>query len=245
MHAGDSKIVAGSTIYSPYGQGGAGGSPYFPGTGYYGSTASNEVWELDPVTPAFTDRSAPLDVPTARTGHCMAYNPATGKTYIYGGSDMMGQTLDDMWEWDGKVWAQVAADVRPPARADAAIAYDPQRKSLILFGGTGSYGQTVYGDTWEWNSTSRKWAQLQPAASPDPLYTHGMVTDTIRNKILLFGGMTSYYLYGPGPVPPPYMNPIRNEIWEWDGGKITWTNRTPAASSATPMARSVPDPCLR
>jgi hypothetical protein len=26
-----------------------GGTTYLPGTGYYGSTASNEVWELDPV----------------------------------------------------------------------------------------------------------------------------------------------------------------------------------------------------
>ena len=230
-------VIAGSTIYSPYGQGGAGGTPYFPGTGYYGSTASNEVWELDPVTPAFTDRSVPLDVPTARTGHSMAYNPATGKTYIYGGSDTMGQTLDDLWEWDGKTWAQVAADVRPLSRVDAAIAYDPQRKSLILFGGTGNYGQTVYGDTWEWNSTSRKWAQLKPAASPDALRAHGMVTDTIRNKILLFGGMSSDYFLGLGV---PYKNPIRNEIWEWDGGKVTWTNRTPAASSATPAARAYP-----
>jgi hypothetical protein len=126
---------------------------------------------------------------------------------------------------------------RPPAQTPPSPTI--RKKSLILFGGTSYYGQTVYGDTWEWNSTSRKWAQLTPATSPDALYTHGMVTDTTRNKILLFGGMSSYYFYGPD-LGVPYKDPIRNEIWEWDGGKVTWTNRTPTASSATPTARSYP-----
>ncbi len=169
----------------------------------------------------------------------MAYNPATGKTYVYGGYDITGQTLDDLWEWDGTIWAQVAADVRPPARADAAMAYDPQRKSLILFGGTSYYGQTVYNDTWEWNSASRTWSQLQPTTSPDGLYGHGMVTDTTRFKILLFGGMNNY-MFGPGAPYPPYNYGPSNEVWEWDGAKVTWTNRTPAASTATPMARQYP-----
>jgi len=40
-------------------------------------------------------------------------------------------------------------------------AYDPVRKSLILYGGqsnqmTGMYYQTVFGDTWEWSSTTRQ-----------------------------------------------------------------------------------------
>jgi hypothetical protein len=224
-----------------YGYGGAVGMPILPPlpTPYpgYGATTSCEVWELNPVTPAFTNRTPALDVPTARSGQAMAYNPSTGKTYIFGGSEMMsGQSLNDLWEWDGKTWAQVAADARPPARTDSALAYDPARKSLILFGGVDYYSSTTYADTWEWNSSTRKWAQLKPLSSPLSLSGHGMVTDTTRNKILLFGGAGDQYSYGS----PYYYNPLRKEVWEWDGGAMTWTNRTFAAASNSPSETQNP-----
>jgi hypothetical protein len=259
------EVVAGQVAYNPYGGGGyygsggyygAGGSFYYgtgvyggyggavglpilppppPGKGY-GSTGSCEVWELNPATPAFTDRTPPLDVPTTRYGQAMAYNPSTGKTYIFGGYDTMsGQSLDDLWEWDGKTWTQEAASTRPPARTDAGLAYDPARKSLILFGGSDYYASTTYGDTWEWDST-RKWTQLKVSSSPDPLSGHGMVTDTTRNKILLFGGVSDQYASGS----PYYYSPMRNEVWEWDGGTMTWTNRTPIATTDVPSERTSP-----
>ena len=78
----------------------------------------------------------------------------------------------------------------------------------------GMYYQTVLGDTWEWSSTTRQWTQLSPKSSPDPLYSHGMVTDTTRNKILLFAGMSNYtdYVLPPDPnMPSGYQDPMRNE----------------------------------
>jgi hypothetical protein len=261
------ELVAGQVAYNPYGSGtggyyGTGGSMYGTGGSYYGAggaigsggspgflppgpifpplpgmgSASCEVWELNPATPAFTNRTPPLDVPTARYGQAMAYNPSTAKTYIFGGYDTTtGQSLDDLWEWDGKTWAQVTVSARPPARVDAGLAYDPTRKSLILYGGAEYYASTTYGDTWEWDNTG-KWTQLTATKSPDPLSGHGLVTDTIRNKILLFGGAGDQYAYGV----PYYSSPTRNDVWEWDGATLTWTNRTPVATIDTPSARQNP-----
>ena len=233
------ELVAGISAYGSYGKGDAGIIIMPPTMG--GSAGSRDVFELNPATPVFTDRTAPLDVPSPRYNQAMAYYPTAGKTYLHGGSDAMtGQYLDDLWEWDGKVWAQVAADVRPSARTGAGLAYDPARKSLILFGGSGTNGSL--NDTWEWGST-RKWTQLSPSSSPDPLYGHAMVTDTIRNKILLFGGISDYYYVigpGTGPYPGPYKDPLRNEVWEWDGTAMTWTNRTPPASVMAPTGRQYP-----
>ena len=212
----------------------------------YGSQGTREVWEIDAATYACQDRSAPTNVPLPRSNHALAYNPSTGKTYVFGGTDMNQQLFDDLWEWDGTTWAEVVTDVRPPARSDAGLAYDPVRKSLILYGGqswdmTGMSYQTVLGDTWEWNSTTRKWTQLSPKVSPDPLYSHGMVTDTTHNKILLFAGMSSYLYYLPPPVPGPgNKDPMRNEVWEWDGTSMTWTNRTPIVSASAPSPRQYP-----
>jgi hypothetical protein len=171
----------------------------------------------------------------------MAYYPPTGQIYVFGGYDSMGNVLDDLWAWNGQTWAEVPAAIRPSARADAALAYDPARKSLILFGGTSYYGKSVNNDTWEWTSAGT-WKQLFPTTSPDALYTHAMVTDTTRSKILLFGGLSSYYFYGSGGISggSSYKNSLRNDVWEWDGSNATWTNRTPAASTTTPSARQYP-----
>jgi len=258
--AGRLELVAGmvnsTTYYGGYGTGGyfyggSGGSvtvmpplpPIIGPGGYYTNVASKEVWELEPVAPTFTNRSAALNSPGRLTDHAMAYCPDTGKVYLYGGLDDTYVVHDNLWEWDGTTWSEVTADVKPPARMDAGLAYDPARKSLILFGGQNTYSSyyaSVYNDTWEWNSTTRKWTQLFPTTMPDARFGHGMVTDTVRNKILLFGGMTqnnSYYGY---PYTGIYQDPLRNDVWEWDGTKSTWTNRTPPATSSSPTTREFP-----
>jgi MYXO-CTERM domain-containing protein len=233
---GQLELVAGMANYDPY-KGGTGG--IMPPV-YYGSTGSNEVWELDPVKPTFTDRTAPLDVPTARWGHCMAYYPPTGKTYLFGGVDSMtGRLYDDLWAWDGKVWEQVAATTRPQGRSDSALAYDPARKSLILYAGNNNSGGSD--DTWEW-SQGKGWSQLKVLATPGAVYGHAMVTDTTRNKILMWGGMSSkYYAYGAeSGAEMMIRTPYRTEVWEWDGNTTTWTNRTPTPSSSGPSGRQAP-----
>jgi hypothetical protein len=237
------EIIAGE---APYGSSGGGGRVGSTGPIGYGVTGSREVWELaftgDPEldgTTAFTDRTAALDVPAARYGHAMVYNPSTGKTYVFGGYDSTnGQAFNDLWEWDGKIWAQVASDVLPPVRTSAGLGYDPIRKSLILYGGVDANGMTMFDDTWEWGS-SRKWTQLKTVSSPGGLFGHGMVTDTTRNKILLFGGM-NYTAIRPPVGGGPIGNPISNQVWEWDGGTMAWTNRTPPATTNVPAGRQFP-----
>jgi hypothetical protein len=157
----------------------------------------------------------------------MAFCPATGKTYVFGGQDSKTQMLNDLWEWDGKAWLEINSDVQPSARADTAMAYDPSRKSLILFAGTddrpGDDGKYGFSDTWEWQSATRQWTQLHPASSPVNLYSHGMVTDVGLAKVLLFSGQID-------------LGVTSDFVWEWDGAKTNWTNRTPTPGSVTPYS---------
>jgi hypothetical protein len=171
----------------------------------------------------------------------MAYYPPTGKIYVFGGSDvMMPRYFDDLWAWDGKTWTHIVqGPMHPSGRAQAAMAYDPSRKALILYGGNGNQGMS--NETWEWTD-SNGWKEVFPPTKPDRLAGHGMVTDTTRLKILLFGGMSDV-VFGPfsnGEFGPIYSEPMRNEVWEWDGTALTWTNRTPPASSSSPMPRQQP-----
>ena len=206
-----------------------------------------EIWELNPATAAFTNRTQlpPKDWPSARTGPAMAFCPATGKMYLFGGQDGNGVFLDDLSEWDGTAWSLVASDVRPSGRMDAAMAYDPFRKSLILFGGYANWPSSSSGplpaeildDTWEWQSGTRQWTQLFPKLSPEPRDSHAMVTDSGRAKVLLFGGET-YSCDSASPIPgaPNDCNGTYTpgNVWEWDGASTTWTNRTPVVLTQTP-----------
>ena len=191
-------------------------------------TGSNEVWELDPATPAFTNKTPASDLPPPRSEHAMAYNPATQKVYLFGGYagySESGQSpiFNDLWEWDGKAWTQVVTSDGPPVAHGAALAYDPVRESLILYGGLADL--VTYGDTWEWSSTTREWTKLETTGNPGPICGHGMVTDTTRGKILLFGNGNGY----------PWAH-----VWEWDGGTLTWTDRTPVTLMSMAASRAFP-----
>jgi hypothetical protein len=199
-----------------------------------------EVWELDPATPAFTDRTPADDSPSARQNPAMAYNPSTGKTYLFGGQSQ-GDFLDDLLFWDGSGngWTPIVTDVRPSPRYYAAMAYDPIRKSLILYGGFWSglvgsgdnirWERNILDDTWELSGDG-KWTELHPASKPEPLQAHTMVTDTARNKVLIYGGARS-----DNPTPGvPDTGFYKNRVWEWDGGTMTWTDRSPPAATDYP-----------
>jgi MYXO-CTERM domain-containing protein len=234
-------VVAGALLS---GTSGTGGRPAYPDAGLvmadmiFQATPSREIWELDPVALTFANRTPPLDAPTARYAPAVAFNPVTGKTCLFGGSDeFTGVVLDDYWEWDGRTWTQIpTTGARPSARAYAAMAFDPARNSMILFSGDAYDAVSTLDDTWELTSAGT-WTELNPANHPPALMGHGMVTDTTRNKILLFGGFLA--TANVGPVLPP-MNPAQNSVWEWDGAAKTWTDRTPPATANVPVAREFP-----
>ena len=94
--------------------------------------------------------------------YALAYNPPTGKTYVFGGQSSKSNALNDFWMWDGEAWSQIVAATSPPARQGAALAYDPARKSLILYGGTNpdDIGNNLV-DTWEWTE-AKGWPIHRP-----------------------------------------------------------------------------------
>ncbi len=208
------------------------------------SPPNGEIWDLVPATASFTDRTPPaLQWPPARWAHAMTSCPDSGEIYIFSGVGESDTLLDDLWEWNGSEWVQIQSDLRPSGRRNAAMACDPARKSILLYGGMDSGGTgsmesigRIVGDTWEWKPETRQWSQLHPSASPGPLYSHAMVTDTGRAKLLLFDGIAPDldYLY-PLPGSPRTRNPLNNDVWEWDGASTTWTNRTPISFAATPF----------
>lgn len=156
-------------------------------------TYNGTSWQLRPTTQA----------PPNRIGFCLEYDPVRQRVLLYGGA---GYT--DTWEWDGASWTQVG--FLTDGRSYPGMAFDPVRQQMIRFGGTAAGGYN--GETRAWTGTD--WILIS-TGGPPPRYRLAMATDSIRHKVILFGGRGSI---GGSSV-------RFNDTWEWDG--FAWLQRFP------------------
>jgi hypothetical protein len=87
----------------------------------------------------------------------------------------------------------------PVPRTDATMAYDPGSGCTLLLGGAfGSFSSASF-DFWAWDGTH--WSRLPYATDwPAPQHRAAMATDTIRQRVLLYGRRQE-----------------KAVLWEWDG----------------------------
>lgn len=88
------------------------------------------------------------------------------------------------------------------SRRGAACAYDPVRGETVIFGGDD--GRHL-DETWVWNGSTLQ--RRFPAAQPSARAEATLVFDSIRNRLVLFGGSSATASY--------------TDTWAWDG--TTWT----------------------
>ncbi len=121
--------------------------------------------------------------PSPRSVHAMSYDAANTRVTLFGGVGSDDSVLGDTWAWDGNAWVQIAQFGPPPRRA-AAMTW--MGDATVLFGGADA--SSLFGDTWEFDG--KLWSQRQdigPGARSD----HGMVFDTARSRVVIFGGTTA------------------------------------------------------
>jgi host cell factor len=98
-----------------------------------GTPALGDLWSR-PIDAGWT-RAQPPE-PTERSLYALAVLDGSG--YVFGGADVRGDRLDDLWQLDlaSLAWTELRAsgDV-PAARSGAAMIADPLGSRLILFGG--------------------------------------------------------------------------------------------------------------
>jgi hypothetical protein len=93
------------------------------------------------------------------------------------------------------------------------MVYDEVRGVVLMFGGGCSDSGAIFGDTWAWDGTT--WT-VQASIGPSPRIGHGMVFDSGRSRVVLFGGYDGTQFY--------------NDTWEWDGQ--AWALRSTTGPSA-------------
>ncbi len=171
-----------------------------------------DTWEWDGSTWAIR---TPATSPRARFGVAMAYDSQRARVVLFGGvTGAGGLALADTWVWDGSTWVGSTPAPSPPARWYAAMAYDSRRARAVLFGGLSSTPGVYLADTWEWDGST--WVDRTPAASPSARYGAVMAYDSLRGRVVLFGGLTAN------------SSDALADTWEWDGD--TWVQRTPVTS---------------
>ena len=182
--------------------------------GYRFPSVFNDTWEWDGVTwKQWTGAKSP----PPRTSMASGFDPVRGRVVIfggYGGSSVLGDT----WEWDGTTWIERMPTTSPPPMSQGTMAYDPiSRRLLLLRQGSGV-------ETWAWDGTN--WTLLG-AAGLSPRVGSTMVTDTVANRLLLFGG----------ELVPSFGR--TNETYTWTGtawALLTTSGTPPTARSYAPLA---------
>ena len=164
-------------------------------------------------------------------GYSTAYDAIRGQTVVFGGVAVTippGSTtaawtlLADTREWNGNgAWQLRTPPTGPSARAGHSMAFDSIRGRTVLFGGGNNISGGPYPiDTWEWDGIN--WTSIGASLPPSGRRNHAMAFDSLRGKVVLFGGswsngVSTYEL---------------DDTWEWDG--ISWT----AVSNSGPGPRS-------
>jgi hypothetical protein len=119
--------------------------------GKQGTTFLSDTWEWDGNNWLQLN---PANSPPPRNAHVLAYDPARGRTVLFGGNTPYpGPILADTWEWDGLDWVQRFPLTSPPPRDLHALACDSARGKLVLFGGHGASVSGHLSDTWEYGPT--------------------------------------------------------------------------------------------
>ena len=175
--------------------------------GSAGEGVANDTWEWNG---EYWTQIADVG-PSPRRFHALAYDSNRERLVMFGGtSSGLEDPLGDTWEWDGEDWTQVA-DSGPKARLSHSMVYDSKRQRVLLFGGATilEEGGINLDDTWSWNGF--EWTQEEDSG-PDGRNGHKMVYDSVRDRVILFGGVT--------------VTQDANDTWEYDGTLWTLVHQT-------------------
>ncbi|MBI4872143.1 MAG: hypothetical protein HY814_11315 [Candidatus Riflebacteria bacterium] len=125
-----------------------------------GGLVQDDTWEFRMEDGARAWRlRTPAQSPPPRRGHSLVYDPARGRSVLYGGTDASGYRLSDTWEWDGTTWAQRRPTRSPGPREGHGSWYDAEARRVVVFGGNGVTGGRVE-TAYEWDGAN--WTLSHP-----------------------------------------------------------------------------------
>ena len=146
----------------------------------------NDTWEWNGTTwtPITTATKPP-----ARAVGTMSFDAARGVMLLANGivldALMLPELVNDLWQYDGTNWTQLAAPTPLNERVFSPLAYDTTARQSDMFGGQ-SFGGGIFGDTWSWTGT--EFVERYPATRPSDRGGHVANSSPDGAGIIVYGG---------------------------------------------------------
>jgi len=172
-------------------------------------------WAYEPARNAWTARPSGTG-PTALLGAAMAYDSESDRIIVFGGFDLAtSRENNETWAYDvdASTWQRMDPTLSPSPRNYVAMAYDAGSDRVVLFGSGASSG--VVGDTWAYDYDNDTWTETSPSSAPPPRTYSGMVYDSRRDRMILFGGSADQETAS------------LDDLWEYDLESNRWADVSP------------------
>jgi hypothetical protein len=160
--------------------------------GRKGASVFNDTWAFDLAADTWSQLDDGAAGPSPRYGHAMAYDDATDRLIVYGGSN--GAALNDIWAFhlETNTWERLRSgafgelDPQPEARVFLGAVADATRRELIVYGG---YTYTVSAprdDVWALDLATATWTRLPDG--PCTCFGQAGMYDAANDRVIFYGG---------------------------------------------------------
>ena len=179
----------------------------------------NQMWEYNAATPgwAAVPTTTPTKVDTAEPPYNdtpIVYDANRQKLVFFGGQSGQRRQLWELNTGDYS-WANRSTPVNGPIqRTYPSIAFNSKTGTMLVFGGYSSLDASYKQDIWEWSgSGSTLTNRTTGGTKPAPRNQAGLVYDSKRDRLLLFGGYSSSV-------------GAYDDLWTWDNATSEWSQIT-------------------
>lgn len=193
----------------------------------FGGQASgffNDTWVYDLARNRWSRIAADGTAPSRRYGHSAILDAERDRMIVSHGFTNSGR-FDDTWALDlaTGTWRDISpSSGRPLRRCLHHAVYDAAGGQMLFYGGCASgFGPCPLGDLWSFDLASHRWTEITGAAKPPAREHYGLSFDSVRNRMIVFGGS------GAG---------LLGDTWEFDPRSRSW--RAADIAGPSPSVRS-------
>ncbi len=150
------------------------------------NSPTDETWTYDFNTNTWTQMT-PIESPSARMLHGMAYDSASDRVILFGGGQGGDAgDLGDTWAYDfnSDAWTAMNPADEPSPRHGHGMVYDASSDRVVLFGGLSGSDET-----WLYQFDNDTWTRAESGTGPPGRRTPNLAYDAESERVILFGGV--------------------------------------------------------
>jgi hypothetical protein len=143
----------------------------------------------------------PSGGPARRSNHSAVYDSWKERVLIFGGLNSLQVSTsvlnNDSWSLDLTTlspWMSLSIPGPPSFRQGHSAVYDAVNRKMVIFGGDTTTAPTPNGEMWALSlEPNLSWDFVIPASgsSPAPRFGHSAIYDSLKERMIIFGGSDS------------------------------------------------------